>query len=232
MEKFIHTPDKKKIRIRVVSQIPFYAMLIDYTWVDGFVELEASVKKLAELHSKPSEISNKEASKDVLLKLWKKSLDEYNLTRQHQIQIAIKENKICVSAAVIQFQVRSLPPYINWMEIEKAAESVDFSGGISDEQRQKEIDAVNQEITAVKAKISDLTPPEYFYIKDGAVKWDVRQRFVDYWRELQLQADAPLCPHGGLLPEADEAVKTAWGKLVGIDYVDSTAEFAPNTLKD
>jgi len=225
---------KEKISCLGRGRVPFYDALCDYEWISDFNRAVKIKKQMMELRAKKKEIKRLSPTKSSFKEQLKKSYEEFLQRRKLYLQKFLKD----VERSIDPFRrfeneprnVDRLGPYISWGEIEQALkEYPPSSNAISDERRQKELEAIEEQFANLQADLSEVSPQTYFIFRDGKPDCDARFEFVEHWLNVQAKVCEPCCPQGFLLTLAPENEKQAYRQLKIARVLRTNARFSAHT---
>jgi hypothetical protein len=230
----VNFDSRPPISVTSYEKIPFYAMLAGYEWVDDYCELEAALEEYKALKKEKEKVEQAPMAKKDLLKQLRGFWEGYEAHRIEALARFLSVHRKTVNADPFRF-IQTDPnvkPRLPWEDIEAAVNTIDFSDGVSDAMREKELRKIRERLEVLKKRIADFRPPHFFCFKDGRVECDIREEFVDYWREKQARVNGPINPQGLLVWEGPEEEGRAWLKLIGKDSINPHAPHSPNSNEE
>ncbi|RJP90923.1 MAG: hypothetical protein C4518_08480 [Desulfobacteraceae bacterium] len=218
---------KQKIQYISSDKVPYYSMLSDYKWVPDFVKLEAARFKLLQLKNQEHDpyMLTREEFLEQIREQWQ-DYENYRLERMKRYlnNFRFKGSNPFDSYIILKTEV---PPFLPFEQFESAIREMDGLG-ISSEDVQKNNLSIIDRQKSLENLIKKLCPKDFFVMSGGNVDFDVREKYVTRWRELQKKVDLPLAPNGILLKESPREEKRAWMELVGHEYVNPHADLTPD----
>lgn len=218
--------------------VPYYReMMGNLDWIPDFLEIERLQLEIKGLRSERAGLKKASLVMEDVLPRLREQFDAYQGRRVTILRKAIESNRnsgnpfeSIAKNQIAPFAREKLPPYITWDEVLKAIESLS-EGSITAKKQAKELENLERRLAELKIRIDELSPIEFFPVKNGAVIGDVRKLFTEHWRRLQETVNGPISPRGFPLGRPDsvsELEREAWKLLNLQDFLNpATAEYLP-----
>ena len=221
------------IQIINPDNVPHYAELSDYAWVDTYLNFLAKKKELLPLKAKRKKIEETVISKEDFMAKLKEEYEAIKIRRaQYLAQWLIGQWTTTMPSNTMEMynnlqQGVGLPVVPDWAELEKILEGLEFQDTISKRDRAKVFQKIDRQIEKIKKELSNLCPDKYK--TNGR---DMRIEFIMHWTDLQRDLCGACGPIGIELNQSSALEREAYHKLGLERYINLFGRFLPHTGVD
>jgi hypothetical protein len=201
------------------AAVPYYHQLRDYQWIPAFLEAQRIKGYICRMNEEKRALRFIPSSREDLIKRLKASFDGFQARKISYLQQYILKNERSKDIfGRLEFDtnrfMRKLGPSITWSDVKKAAEDLKALGkGLTEDERERRLDAIEEELASLYVQLEDLSPAKYFEIKNGRVGADIREVFLAHWMRMQSKCKEPCGPQGFFLKSSPIDEVDAYEKL-------------------
>lgn len=209
---------------RLISKdrIPFYNLIEEpEVWIPNYLKMidaESEYKKLAAEYEQVREAPR---SKTDQIKIYKRAYDEHIKKIGNELAAALAVTGADAFRALSRSNDNPAKCYIPREIFEAALEQLppDEPTVLTDEQKKKKLDSIQEKMNKEKAKIKKFTPQSYLQLKNGNVQCDSRREFHQYWKNIQNRVSGGCNPQGVAIEQCSKNQQLAYEKLGIAKYI-------------
>jgi hypothetical protein len=213
------------------DRVPFYVFLAEelkYSWAGDYLKHEG---KLIEVNRLTKELSEAKSVDPAFPEFAARVIRSYDGYREARVEnIAKRLYGLLQSpdpmAGFNRAQNATRFEIIERSVIEEALAYIEanYSGGVTADEKQKEVTRIEKLIAKRQAEMLELLPPKQFVTNDPASNREINKAecLVDFWRELATWTIGPVSPRGRALRLSPEEEQKAFYTL-GLDKLTSRA---------
>jgi len=199
------------------------------TWADDFLKMETAEAEYKKLKAEYDEIRKCPRSKTDQIKLLKQAYSNHCDNISKQLAGLLSMHGPDAFMRLPHMPASPINSFIPIEIFEAALDQLppDPPDAMTDETKQKKLDAIRKKMDEQKAKIKKYSPQAFFLLKNGSIMCDSRKEFVQYWREKQ-NCIAGACNIQGIdITECGEAEKWAYKKLGIAKFISPKSQKLP-----
>jgi hypothetical protein len=206
-----------QVKYRSRAAVPGFELLSDHIreWVPALQEIRETEKSLVELRDAEKEIGGMSRTRQEFAELLVASYDQY---RQRYVERLAKYLSEVVKGADplrrverLDFLARPLHELSAFQEALAMLPDEVFSE-VPSAEKSKELSKITKQRGKLESRLAELRCPPYLQIVGGELR-DIREIFIQGWREKQREAREAVDPQGFDLRGASDDLKFAYREL-------------------